>query len=141
MKIEGRLGSGLTVREAGELFAVPKEKLDLEPGHVERHQLVAVEFQIGRGQDNRSRLGGIFAIDEDYHAQLALEGDVPDQGRVEMDMRSLLQRAEGLKAAQVVKIDLAVIFAPRPPAMGVQTSIQEQAVGVVPQFRDRVQLK
>src|SRR5262245_11183077 len=114
MKIEGRLGSGLTVREASELFAVPKEKLDLEARHVTLHQLVTVQLQIGRGQDNITGLVGIFAIDEDHHAQLALEGDVPDQGRVEMDMVSLLQRTEVLKAAQVLKVDLAVIFAPRP---------------------------
>ena len=29
MKIEDRLGAGLTIREAGELFAIPKEKLDV----------------------------------------------------------------------------------------------------------------
>ena len=29
MKIERGLGAGLTVREAGKLFAVPKEKLDV----------------------------------------------------------------------------------------------------------------
>src|SRR5262245_3893480 len=141
MEIECRLGSCLTIREAGELFAVPKEKLNLEPRHVELHQLVAVQLQIGRGQDNITRLVGIFAIDEDHHAQLALEGDVPDQGRVEMDMVSLLQRTEIFKAAQVLKVDLAVILALRPAALRVRAAIEEQTVGVVAQLRDRVQLK
>ena len=57
---------------------------------------------------------GIFPIHEDHHAQLVLEGDMPDQGRVEMDMGPLLQRAEVLKAVQVVKVDLAVILALAP---------------------------
>src|SRR6267378_6040112 len=60
MKIKRRFGSGLTVREAGELFAIPKEKLDLEARHVVRHQLAPVQFHIGRGQDNGARLVGSF---------------------------------------------------------------------------------
>ena len=51
-----------------------------------------------------------------------------------MDRVSLLQRAEILKAAQVVKVDLAIIFAPRPPALWVRAGIQEQAVGVPRSF-------
>src|SRR5215831_19661227 len=135
MKSECRLGSRLTVREAGELFAVPKETLDLEPRHGELHPRVAGQLQIGRGQNNIPRLVGSFAIDEDHHAQLTLEGDVPDQGRVEMDRVPLLQRAEILKAAPVVKVDLAVILALRPAALGVWASIEEQTGGVVAQLR------
>src|SRR3954454_10463010 len=56
-----------------------------------------------------------------------------------MDMGSLLQRAEILKAAQVVKVDLAVIFALGPAPLRVRAAIEEQTIGVVPQLRDRVQ--
>ena len=55
---------------------------------------------------------GIFPVDEHHHAQLALEGDVPDQGGIEMDMVTLLQRPKVLAAMQILKVDLAVIFAP-----------------------------
>ena len=37
MKVQHRFGAGLTVGEAGELFAVAKEKLDLEAGPLELH--------------------------------------------------------------------------------------------------------
>src|SRR5262249_49914314 len=141
MEIEGRRGSGLTVREAGELSAVPKEKLDLEPCHVELHQLAAVQPQIGRGQDNGARLVRIFPIEEDYHTQLALERDVPAQGRVEMDMGSLFQRAEIGNPAQVLKGDLAVILPLGPAALWVRAGIEEQTVGVIAQLRDRVQIE
>ena len=66
---------------------------------------------------------------------------MPNKGRVELDIGSPLQRAEILKPAQVVKVDLAVVLALGPAALGVRASIQEQAVGVAPQRRDRVQLE
>ena len=37
MKIQRSFGAGLTVSESGELFAVAKEKLDLEAGPLELH--------------------------------------------------------------------------------------------------------
>ena len=45
---------------------------------------------------------------------------MPDHGRIQMEMVILLQRAEVLKAAQVVKVDLAVILALAPPALRVR---------------------
>ena len=90
MKIQHGFGAGLTVTEPGELFAVAEEKLDLEPRPVELHQLATVQVQIGRGQDNEARLVRIFPFDKDHYAQLVLEGDMPDQGRVEIDMVSFL---------------------------------------------------
>ena len=56
---------------------------------------------------------------------------MPDQGRIEMDMLPFLQRAEVLKAAQVVKVDLAVILALTAPAVRGGAGIEETAVGVV----------
>src|SRR5215475_9271099 len=65
MKSEGRRGACLTVRESSELFAVPKETLALEPRHVPLDQPTTVQLQIGRGQDNITRLVWLFPLDED----------------------------------------------------------------------------
>src|SRR5262249_16762800 len=64
MNIESRLGSCLTVTQAGELFAIAEEKLKLESRGIELDQLAAVQFQISRGQDHVARLVGIFPIEE-----------------------------------------------------------------------------
>ena len=66
---------------------------------------------------------------------------MPDQGRVEMDMGALLQRAESDETVQVLKGDLPVILALGPAALGGWPSIEEAAVSVVAQLGDRVQLK
>ena len=125
MKIQRGFGSCLTVIQPGELFAVAEEKLDLEAGPVELHQLAPVQVQIGRGQDHEARRGRIFSINQDHHPQLVLEGDMPDQGCIEMDMGSLRQRAQSLKAVQVLKGDLTVILAFGPAGICRKFSPQE----------------
>ena len=84
MKIERRLGSCLTVTQPGELFAISEEKLNLEARGLQLDQLATIQFQLGRGQDDVTRLVGLFPIDEDHHAQLPLARNVPDKGRGEM---------------------------------------------------------
>ena len=84
---------------------------------------------------------GLFPIDKHHHAQLALEGDMPDQGGIELDMVSLLQGAEVLTAAQVLKGDLAVVFAPAPATLRIRSGIEKHTVGVAPQFRDGMQIE
>src|SRR5215831_4177357 len=125
MEIQHRFGSGLTVGQARELYAVAEEKLDLEPRPVEFDQRVAGQVQSGRGQDDVTRLGGIFPIDEDDHTQLALERDVPNQGRIQLHVVGFLQRAEGVETAEVLKVDLTVVLASRPAALGMRTGIKE----------------
>src|SRR5215831_18326240 len=66
---------------------------------------------------------------------------MPYQGGIEMDMRFLLQRPEGLKPRQVLKVDLAVILPPSPPPFGVRPGIEKQTVGVVSQLGDGMQLE
>src|SRR5215510_5666323 len=58
-----------------------------------------------------------------------------------MDMRFLLQRAEGLETVQVLKVDLAIILAPPPPSFGMRTRIEKQTIGVVSQFGDGMELQ
>ena len=99
--------------------------LDLEPRPVEFDQRVAGQVQSGRGQDDVTRLGGIFPIDEDDHTQLALERDVPNQGRIQLHVVGFLQRAEGVETAEVLKVDLTVVLASRPAALGMRTGIKE----------------
>src|SRR2546427_3518256 len=141
MKIKRRLGPGLTVREASELFTVAKEELNLESRGIELDRLAAVQFQSSRGQENVAGLGRILPVDENHHPELTLERPVPDKGRREMHVGCLRQGAERLKPLQVVKVDLTVIFAPPPPALWRGAGIQEPAVGVAPQLSNRRQLE
>ena len=64
-----------------------------------------------------------------------------DDGRIEMHCLSLLQRAEILKAAEVLKIDLAIILARPPASLRVWFSEQEQAIGIAPQLGNRMQIE
>jgi hypothetical protein len=141
MKLQRSFGAGLTVRESGELVAVAKEKLHLAARPVELPYLAAIQGQIGRGQDHEARLVRVFPTHQDHHAQLVLEGDMPDQGRVERDLGPLRQRAQGLKAVQVVKVALAVRRALGPAALGVGPGLEEAAVGVVAQLGERGELE
>src|SRR5512145_3502091 len=105
MKIEDRLGARLTISQAGELLAVAKEELNLEAGDIVVHQLAAIQGHVRRSQDNQARFAPLLAVDEHHDAQRPLERDVPDHGGEEVDMQFLLQRAESLKAVQVLKGD------------------------------------
>jgi hypothetical protein len=66
---------------------------------------------------------------------------VPDNRRIEMYMVGLLQRAKILKPAQVVKVDLAVVFTLSPSTLRMGAAIQEPTVGIAPQLGDRMQLE
>src|SRR6266850_48108 len=52
-----------------------------------------------------------------------------------------LQRAKRRKPAQVVKVDLAVVFTLSPAALRMGAAIQEPTVGSAPQLGDRRQLE
>lgn len=86
MTSERPLGSCLTVTQAGELLTVAEEKLNLEPRDVVLDQFATIQLQIGRGQGNVTRLVRLFPIDENHHAQAALERDVPDDGSIKMQV-------------------------------------------------------
>ena len=72
MEVQFRLITGLTVGEAGGLFGVAKEKLDLEPRFVIAVDGQGVEVRIGTEQD---RLARFFTarIDDDHDIEGALE--------------------------------------------------------------------
>ena len=50
-------------------------------------------------------------------------------------------RCRDLETAQVLEIDLPIIFAPCPTALRVQAGVEQHAVGVAPQFGDRMQIE
>ena len=83
---------------------------------------------------------GIFAVDEYHHAQLPLERDVPDRGRVEMDMGVLLQRPQIIETRKILKVDLAIILPLRAAPLGVRAGIEKPTVRIGAQLGDGVQL-
>jgi hypothetical protein len=87
-----------------------------------------------------ARFGCLFAIPEHHEAPLALEGNMPYEGRVELDMRLLLQPPERCKAGQVMKVDLAAILAAPPPPVGMGARVEQHTVGVVAQFGDGMEI-
>ena len=56
-------------------------------------------------------------------------------------MRFIVHGAKILETAHGLEVDLAVIFAPCPTALRVQSGVEKQAVGVAPQFGDGVQIE
>ena len=141
MEIERGCISCLTIRQPGALFAVAEHQRDLEARPVQLDQLVTVQSQVGRGEENRARLGRVFLIDQHHHTQTPLEGDVPDQRRIHLHMGGLGQCPQSVEAAQVLPVDFAVILAARPFALGMRTGREKPAVGVAPQFGNGVQIE
>jgi hypothetical protein len=58
-----------------------------------------------------------------------------------MQMFRLRHGAEGLKAAAVLNIDVAIILTPRPAALWVRAGVEKPTVGVAPQLSNRVQVE
>src|SRR5215475_3523506 len=64
---------------------------------------------------------------------------MPDHRCRQMHMVNLRQRAERLKPAQVLPVNLAVILAVRPAPRRMWAGEQEATIGIAAQLRDRVQ--
>ena len=114
--------------------------LDLETRPIQLHQLAAVQGQIRRGQHDIARLGRSFPVDNDHEAQRPFERDVPDNRCIQMHIVRLRHGAKRRKAAEVLKIDFAIILPPRPAALGVRAGIEKPTIGVAPQLGNRVQV-
>jgi hypothetical protein len=141
MEIQCRFGARLAVTQAGELFAVAEQKLDLETRPIQLHQLTAVQGQLCGGQPDGARLGWGLPVDNDHEAQRALKRDMPDDGRIQMQMVRLRQGAEGLKTVEVLKMDFPIILTPRPAALWVRAGGEKPTVGVASQLGNRVQVE
>ena len=59
---------------------------DLEPRPIQLHQLAAVQAEIRGGQSDIARLGSGLPVDNHHQAQPAFARDVPDNGRIKMQM-------------------------------------------------------
>ena len=131
----------MTVEEPGELFAVAEEKLDLETRNIEVYQFMPIQIRISRAQYDETRLGRVFPIEEDDNTQATLKRLVPHHGGIQMHMRLIFSCAEIFKTAQVLEVDLPVIFAPCPTALRVRAGVEKHAVSVAPQFGDGMQIE
>src|SRR5215468_6795327 len=125
MEIQGGGGACLTVEEPGELFTVTEEKLDLETRGVEFHQFTTMQLRISRAQNDETRLGRIFPVEEHHQAQATLQRLVPHHGGIQMQMRFILHGSEVLETAQGLEVDLPVILPPCPTSLRVRTSIEK----------------
>src|SRR2546426_874289 len=102
---------------------------------------MTVQLRISRAQNNETRLGWVFPVEEHHNAQATLKRLVPHHRGRQMQMWFLLHGSEVLETAQGLEVDLPIIFAPGSPSLRVRTGEEKQAVGVAPQSGDRVQLE
>src|SRR5215831_7556933 len=100
---------------------------------------MAIQLRISRAQNDETRLGRVFPIEEDHQSQATLQRLVPHHGGIQMHMRFLWPRAEVLEPVQGLEVDLPIIFTPGPTSLRVRTGIEKHAVGVAPQFGDGVE--
>ena len=123
------------------MFAVAEEKLDLETRGVEFRQFTTVQLRISRAQNDETWLGWVFPVEEDYKAQAMLQRLVPHHGGIQMQMRLICSWAKVLEPAQVLEVDLPVLLPPCPTALRVRSGVEKHAVGIAPQFGDRMQIE
>src|SRR5678815_5824910 len=102
---------------------------------------MAVQLRISRAQNNETRLGWVFPVQEHHQAQAPLQRLVPHDGGIQVQMRLIFSCAEVLETAQVLEVDLPSIFAPCPTALRVRSRVEKAAVSVAPQFGDRMQIE
>src|SRR5499426_1561378 len=102
---------------------------------------MAGQIRISRAQNNETRLGWVFPVEEHHKAQATLKRLVPHYRGIQMQMRFLLHGAEVFETAQGLEVDLPVILPPCPTALRVRTRVEKRAVGVAPQLGDGVQIE
>ena len=102
---------------------------------------MTIQLRISRAQNDETRLGRVFPVQENNKTQAMLQRLVPHDGGIQVQMRLIFSCAEVLETAQVLEVDLPSIFAPCPTALRVRSGVEKQAVGVAPQFGDGVQIE
>ena len=102
---------------------------------------MAVQIRISRAQNDETRLGWVFPVQEHHKTQATLQRLVPHDGGRQVEMRLIFSCAEVLETAQVLEVDLPVILPPCPAALRVRPSVEKPAVGVAPQCGDGVEIK
>src|SRR5216683_3321967 len=102
---------------------------------------MTIQLRISRAQNDETRLGRVFPVEQDHDTQATLQRLVPHHGAIQVQMRFIFPCAEVLETAEVLEVDLPVILAPCPASLRVWTGGEKQAVGVAPQLGDRVQIE
>src|SRR5215471_9576901 len=102
---------------------------------------MTIQFRISRTQNDETRFGWVFPVQEHHQTQATLQRLVPHDSGIQVQMRLIFTCAEILETAQVLEVDLPRIFAPCPTALRVQSGVEKHAVGVAPQFGDGVQIE
>ena len=102
---------------------------------------MTIQFRISRSQNDETRFGWVFPVQEHHNTQATLQRLVPHDGGIQVQMRLIFSCAEVLETAQVLEVDLPVILALCPASLGVRTGVGKPAVGVAPQLGDSVQIK
>src|SRR6476619_445867 len=102
---------------------------------------MTIQLRISRAQNDETRLGRVFPIEEDHKAQATLKRLVPHHGGIQVQMRLICSCAEVLETAQGLKVDLPVILALGPTSLWVRTGVEKHAVGIAPQLGDSVQIE
>jgi len=141
MKISGGGGACLTVQQPGELCAVAEEKRDLETRGVEVYEFMTMQRRISRAQNDATRLGRVFPVQENDKTHATLQRLVPHDGGRQVERRLIFSCAEVLETAHVLEVDLPSLCALGPTSFWVWTGIEKQAVGVAPSSGDRVQIE
>src|SRR5215211_5850721 len=95
----------------------------------------------GRSKDADAWRGWGLPVEDDHKAQATLKRLVPHHGGIQRQRRFIVHGAKIRATAHGLEVDLAVIFAPCPTALRVQTRGEKPPVRVAPQLRNRVPLK
>src|SRR5919205_3163922 len=102
---------------------------------------MTIQIRISRAQNNEPRLGRVFPVEEHHQAQATLQRLVPHDGAIHVQMRLICAWAEVLEMAQVLEVHLPSIFTSCPTALRVRSGVEKYAVGIAPQFGDRMQIE
>ncbi len=104
MKIDFGFRARLAIAQAGKLFGVAKEKLDLKP------RFVIVVEPLGLQVDIRAeeyRIAVAVGVDDDYHMEIPFQLHMVEHLMIQHDV--LIFGLQALKARQIAPVDFAII--------------------------------
>src|SRR5262247_4889127 len=102
---------------------------------------MAMQCRISRAQNDETRFGWVFPVQEHHKTQATLQRLMPHHSGIQVQMRLICSWAKVLETAQVLEVHLPSIFAPCPTALRVRSGVEKHAVGIAPQFGDRMQIE
>lgn len=94
----------MTVRQAGKLFGVAEEKLNVKARFVLTIERQRIQADVG-AQEHRAPV--VFGVDHAHHAQVAAELDMVEDLMKEHDI--VIVSLKACQTRQIVPVDLAII--------------------------------